>query len=58
MFEDEPVKKATRLLEDMSLEELAERIEMLEAETEACKQMIAKKVAQKHAADAIFGSGS
>ena len=54
MFEEEPVIKPARALEDMSLEELRERINVLEAEIEATRSMIVKKEAQKKAADAFF----
>lgn len=57
MFEEDPVRQTIRSLEDMSLEELNERVAMLESEIEACKSMIDKKEAQKKAADAIFGGG-
>ena len=55
MFEDDPVQKPARALEDMSLEELGELITALEADIQACKDMIAKKEAQKKAADSLFG---
>ena len=58
MFEDDPVQKPARSLEDMSLEELGELIASLEAEIEACKEMIARKEAQKEAADSLFGGGN
>lgn len=56
MFEDESHTAAGRSLEDMSLEELAEKIQSLEAQIEDCKAMIARKKASKNAADAIFGA--
>ena len=56
MFEDEPRTAPQRPLDDMSLEELAERIQALETQIEQCKTMINRKKASKNAADAIFGA--
>jgi uncharacterized small protein (DUF1192 family) len=55
MFEEGTQKKPDRPLEDMSLEELAERIVNLKAEIERCEAEIKKKEASKRAADDIFG---
>lgn len=54
--EEEPilVRKADTL-DQMSVEELAVRIERLKAEILACEAEIEKKKAQKRAADALFG---
>ncbi len=54
MFDDEPVRKAKRLLDDMSLEEIRERIETLKQEIAACEAAIAKKEATRKAAEAAF----
>ncbi len=55
MFEDETVSPKPRALEDMSLEELAKRIDLLKDEIHRCEQEIEKKQAVKAAADDIFG---
>ncbi|MEM6625741.1 MAG: DUF1192 domain-containing protein [Pseudomonadota bacterium] len=56
MFEDDAVSSGPkRSLDDMSLEELAERIDALKAEIAACEAEIDKKQAVKRAADAAFG---
>ena len=54
MFDEEPVRVAKRLLDDMSIQELKERIEALKAEIAACEAMIARKEATRKAADAAF----
>jgi uncharacterized small protein (DUF1192 family) len=51
--EPKPVK-----LEEFSIHELEERIELLEAEAERCRALIASKRASKSAADAVFGTKS
>jgi uncharacterized small protein (DUF1192 family) len=54
MFDEEPVRVTKRLLDDMSIQELKERIEALKTEIAACEAMIAKKEATRRAADAAF----
>jgi len=56
MFEESPKMKPARLLEDMSLEELAEHIVNLNEEIARCQAEIKKKEASKKAADNIFGN--
>jgi len=53
-FEEEPVRTVKRGLDDMSIQELKERIEMLRADIAACEQMIVKKEATRKAAEAAF----
>jgi len=53
-FEEEPVRTVKRGLDDMSIQELKERIETLRSEIGACEQMIAKKEATRKAAEAAF----
>lgn len=55
-FEDEflPKPKAAKKLEDMGVEEIKERIALLEAEIEACKSMLQRKGSDRAAADALF----
>jgi uncharacterized small protein (DUF1192 family) len=54
MFDEEPVRKAKRLLDDMSIEEIRERIETLKQEITACEAAVAKKEATRKAAEAAF----
>ena len=54
MFDEEPVRVAKRLLDDMSIQELKERIEALKSEITACEAMIARKEATRKAAEAAF----
>jgi len=54
MFDEEPVRVTKRLLDDMSIQELKERIEALRMEITACEAMIARKEATRKAADAAF----
>jgi uncharacterized small protein (DUF1192 family) len=54
MFDEEPVRVAKRLLDDMSIQDLKERIETLKADISACEAMIAKKEATRKAAEAAF----
>ncbi|HEX5008559.1 MAG TPA: DUF1192 domain-containing protein [Hyphomonadaceae bacterium] len=54
MFDEEPVRVTKRLLDDMSIQELKERIEALRMEIAACEAMIAKKEATRKAAEAAF----
>jgi uncharacterized small protein (DUF1192 family) len=54
-----PVKKAVPLeqqLEVASIDELEFRIQKLRAEIALCEEAIAKKRAQREAADSVFGS--
>lgn len=54
-----PVKKAVPLeqqLEVASIDELEFRIQKLRAEIALCEEAIAKKHAQREAADSVFGS--
>jgi uncharacterized small protein (DUF1192 family) len=53
-FEEEPIRSVKRGLDDMSIQELKERIETLRSEIGACEQMIQKKEATRRAADAAF----
>jgi uncharacterized small protein (DUF1192 family) len=53
-FDEEPVRVAKRLLDDMSIQDLKERIETLKADISACEAMIAKKEATRKAAEAAF----
>ena len=53
-FEEEPVRTTKRGLDDMSIEELKERIETLRTDIAACERMIEKKVATRKAAEAAF----
>ncbi len=54
MFDEEPVRVTKRLLDDMSIQDLKERIEALRAEIAACEAMIVKKEATRKAAEAAF----
>lgn len=54
MFDEEPVRVVKRLLDDMSIQELKERIETLKGEISACEAMIARKEATRKAAEAAF----
>jgi uncharacterized small protein (DUF1192 family) len=54
-FDEEPVRVAVkRQLDDMSIQELKERIETLKQEITGCEAMIAKKEATRKAAEAAF----
>jgi uncharacterized small protein (DUF1192 family) len=53
-FEDEPAPKKKRLLDEMSINELKERITALREEIGLCEAAITKKEATKLAADAAF----
>ena len=54
-FDEEPVRSVVkRQLDDMSIQELKERIETLKQEMTACEAMIAKKEATRKAAEAAF----
>jgi uncharacterized small protein (DUF1192 family) len=54
MFDEEPVRVVKKLLDDMSIQDLKERIETLKAEISACEAMISKKEATRKAAEAAF----
>ncbi len=49
-----PRPKLARKLEELGVEELRERISLLEAEIEACKAMLTQKSSGRAAADALF----
>ena len=54
-FDEEPIRTAMkRSLDDMSIQELKERIEALKGEISACEAMIVKKEATRKAAEAAF----
>jgi uncharacterized small protein (DUF1192 family) len=53
-FDEEPVRVVKRTLDDMSIQDLKERIEALKGEIAACEQMITKKEATRKAAEAAF----
>jgi uncharacterized small protein (DUF1192 family) len=53
-FDEEPIRVVKRALDDMSIQELKERIEALKADIVACEQMIVKKEATRKAAEAAF----
>ncbi len=56
--DEEPIRVHKAMaLDEMSIAELEERIETLRAEITACEAEIARKRAQKNAADALFGGG-
>lgn len=57
MFENEPTPEKKLDLELLSVEELKERIEELQAEIVACETELNKKQSHKSAADALFGGG-
>lgn len=53
-MDEEPLTARKRLLEDMSIEELKERITQLKSEIETCQAAIEKKEASLKAAEAAF----
>ncbi len=54
-FDEEPVRSTKpRALDEMSIQDLKERIETLKGEIAACEAMIVKKEATRKAADAAF----
>ena len=53
-FDAEPVRVVKRTLDDMSIQDLKERIETLKGEISACEAMIVKKEATRKAAEAAF----
>ena len=55
LFDEEPVRVVKpRLLDDLSIQELKEKIESLKGEIAACEAMIVKKEATRKAAEAAF----
>jgi uncharacterized small protein (DUF1192 family) len=52
--DEEPVKKPARLLEDMSISELSDRIETLKEQIRLCEAAIARKEASRKAAEQAF----
>lgn len=59
MFEEEPIlTDRAQALDQMSIEELHERIRILRGRIADCEVEIAKKEAQRSAADALFGGKS
>jgi uncharacterized small protein (DUF1192 family) len=53
-FDEEPIRVVKRALDDMSIQELKERIETLKGDIAACEAMIVKKEATRKAAEAAF----
>ena len=54
-FDEEPIRTAMkRALDDMSIQELKERIETLKGDMVACEAMIVKKEATRKAAEQAF----
>ena len=53
-MDEEPITARNRLLDDMSIEELKEKITQLKSEIEACEAAIGKKEASRKAAEAAF----
>ena len=53
-FEEEPIRVVKRGLDDMSIQELKDRIETLKGDIAACDAMIVKKEATRKAAEAAF----
>ena len=54
-FDEEPVRSTKpRALDEMSIQELKDRIEGLKGEIAACEAMIVKKEATRKAAEAAF----
>jgi uncharacterized small protein (DUF1192 family) len=54
LFEEDAAPKKKRLLDDMSIVEIRERIEELRQEIAMCEAAIVKKEATRKAADAAF----
>jgi uncharacterized small protein (DUF1192 family) len=54
LFDEEPVKKAKRMVDEMSIDDLRERIVELKQEIALCEAAITRKEASRHAADAAF----
>ncbi len=53
-FDEEPIRVVKRGLDDMSIQELKDRIETLKGDISACEAMIVKKEATRKAAEAAF----
>lgn len=53
-FDEEPIRVVKRGLDDMSIQELKDRIEALKGDISACEAMIMKKEATRKAAEAAF----
>lgn len=53
-FDEEPIRVVKRGLDDMSIQELKDRIERLKGDIAACEAMIVKKEATRKAAEAAF----
>lgn len=54
LFEDEPAKPAKRMVDEMSIDDLRERIDALRREIALCEAAITRKEASRKAADAAF----
>jgi uncharacterized small protein (DUF1192 family) len=54
LFEEDAAPKKKRLLDDMSIVEIKERIEELKQEIASCEAAIVKKEATRKAAEAAF----
>ena len=57
MIEDDPspLKRPAVTLDQMSIDELEEKIRVLKADIEACEREIAAKRKQRAVADSVFG---
>ena len=53
-IDEEPIRVVKRGLDDMSIQELKDRIEALKGDISACEAMIVKKEATRKAAEAAF----
>ncbi len=53
-IDEEPIRVVKRGLDDMSIQELKDRIEALKGDIAACEAMIVKKEATRKAAEAAF----
>lgn len=58
MFEEPPKPKPERKLDEMSVEEIRQRIEDLKGEIEACEAELERKQSHMSAADKLFGDGN
>ncbi len=57
--DEEPIRiKRPQALDQMSVAELEHHITWLRSEIAACETEIERKIAQKRAADSLFGGGS
>jgi len=54
LSDEEPIRTVRRSLEDMSIQELKDRMNALREEIAACEQMVARKEASRKAAEAAF----